>query len=106
MAKLTLVTALHGDNAAIPSVHDAFSQRGNVVDQLVIALSAEGHLAGLLKHLGDNRKVVLESTMNGVRDITKRLEDSWLELITKCSASEVVEKRVHESVTVWLDVLA
>jgi hypothetical protein len=83
MRKLTLVARLHGNDAAVPSVHNTLPERSDVIDHLVVALGCQGDLTSLLKHLGNDKKVCLERTVDGVRNIAKALEDSWLKLVAE-----------------------
>jgi hypothetical protein len=104
--EVSLVALLHRNNAAVPSIHDTLTKRGDVVDHLVVALCCEGDLTSLLEYLSNDWQVRLESTVDCVRDVTKALENGRLELVAKRGASEVVEQRVHERIAEGLDILA
>jgi hypothetical protein len=78
---ITLVAELHGANDAAPRIHNAFSERNDVVVHLIAAVRASSDSCGLLQHLSDNGKIGLEMAANGIGDVTKTLQNSRLELV-------------------------
>lgn len=94
--KVGLVACLHGVNSAIPSIKNAFPQRRDVIDHLIVVFGGQGNLTGLLQHLSNDGQVCLESAVNGMCNVAKALQDSRLELVSKSGA---LSKNVSTSCT-------
>ena len=85
-AALTLATGLHGANDTAPRIHNAFTQRNDVVEHLVRTIRASGDGGSLLQYLGHNGKVCLKVPADSTGNIAETLENGGLELIGECSA--------------------
>lgn len=73
--------ALVGQKNTTPSIHDAFTERNNVVHHVVWEVGAGGHARGLLENLANNCQVRIEVGSDGLSDITKGLKNRRLELV-------------------------
>jgi hypothetical protein len=92
LSRLTLATNSHGHECARPGVHDALTQRDNVLEHLKRRVGY-GNGGGLLQDLGDDREIRLKGRPNGLSNITKALKNGGLELVTERRAlSKFVRK--------------
>jgi hypothetical protein len=87
--QVALVACLHGVDGAIPSVENAFPQRRDVVDHLVVVLGGQGDLTSLLEYLCHNGQVSLESAADSMCDITEALQNRGLQLVTESGALRI-----------------
>lgn len=86
MLPRTLAACLQSNDDATPSIHNAFSERDDVVVHLVRTLGRSSDSRGLLQNLRDDRQVRLEVATDGASDIAEALQDSRLELVSQGSA--------------------
>lgn len=80
---LTLRRSLVGKEDTSPSIHDAFTERDNVVEHVKRHVRACSYARGLVEHLCDHRQVSVEVCSNGLSNVTERLEDRRLELVAE-----------------------
>lgn len=81
--EVALVACLHGVDGTIPSVENAFSERGDVVNHLVVILGGQCDLTGLLEYLCYNGQVSLECATDSMCNVAKALQDRGLQLVAK-----------------------
>src|ERR1700712_4333407 len=81
--QLGFVADSHCNNGSIPSIHDSLAERDDVVLKLKRCLWTSCHSCCLVQNLGYNRQVGLEMATNGLSNVSKALQNGWLELITK-----------------------
>lgn len=84
--EVALVACLHGIDGTIPSVENAFPQRCDVVDHLVVVLSGQCNLTSLLEYLCHNGQISLECAADSMCDITEALQNRRLQLVAKSGA--------------------
>lgn len=102
---MDLATGAHGDDDTVPGIHNALTERNDVVKHLEAGLVLGRDTSSLLQDLANNGEVGLEGTTNSLGDVTEALKDGRLELVAEDSATQVVEQAVHELVAVRLNLL-
>jgi len=79
---LTL-SLLHGYNYSSPSIHNAFTQRHNVIKHVVVRLLILCDLSCGLKNLGHGLQVFLEVWPDRVGYVSEALKDCRFELVAR-----------------------
>ena len=74
-------SALVGQKNTTPSIHDALTERNNVIHHVVWEVGAGGHAGGLLENLTNDRQVCVEVGSDGLGDIAEGLKNRRLELV-------------------------
>lgn len=77
----TRSSALVRQKNSTPSIHDAFTERNNVVHHVVWEVGAGGHAGGLLENLANDCQVRIEVGSDGLGDVAKGLKNRRLELV-------------------------
>lgn len=74
---------LHSTDDATPSVHNSFSQRDDIIIELVGAVRSSSDGRGLLQDLSNDGQISLEVATNSIGYVTKALKDGRLKLVRK-----------------------
>lgn len=74
---------LESNDDATPGVHDAFAQRQDVVNEIVVRGIILRDISCGIKHLSNGFKILLEMCTNGIGYVSEALEDCGLELIAE-----------------------
>ena len=72
---------LHCQDCSRPRIHDAFSQRDDVVEHLERRILAHSNISSSLKDLCYHRKICLKMRPYGLGNIAEGLQDRWSELV-------------------------
>ena len=98
--KLTGRSALVRQKDTTPSIHDALTERDNVINHVVWEVGAGGNAGGLLENLANNRQVGIEVSADGLADITEALEDGRLQLVG-CALYRKLASRSSRPSSAW-----
>ena len=79
----TLAGRSHRQHDSTPGIHDALTERDDIVEHLVWSLWRGRDVSRLLQHLRDDRKVHLEVSTDGLSEVPETLKDSRFELIAQ-----------------------
>ena len=74
-------SALIGQKNTTPSIHDALTERNNVIHHIIWEVGAGGHAGGLLENLANDRQVRIKVGSDGLGDIAEGLKNRRLELV-------------------------
>lgn len=74
-------SALVGQKNTTPSIHDAFTERNNIIHHVVWEVGAGGDAGGLLENLANDRQVRIKVSSDGLGNIAEGLKNSRLELV-------------------------
>lgn len=82
---------LESKNDSVVCVHDALAQGEDIVNHLIVGLCGiDG--GSLLQNLHNNSQVLFKSRANSLCNITKVLENGWLERLVKIRTLQIVSK--------------
>ena len=94
----TLAGRSHRQHDSTPGIHDALTERDDIVEHLVWTLRRGRDVGRLLQHLRDDREVDLEVSTDGLSEVPEALKDGRFKLIAQGSTLVRMPRSVADDI--------